>query len=45
MFMFVFKMFSEGGISLPRGGIGAVGQALAKQLPAGQRCRGRWWWW
>lgn len=37
MFEFVFKMFSEGGISLPKGGIGAIAEQLAKRLPKGMR--------
>lgn len=35
MFEFVFKMFSEGGISLPARGIRAVPEQLAASLPAG----------
>lgn len=38
MFEFVFKMFAERGISLPKAGIGAVSDQLASQLKPG-RCR------
>ena len=34
MFSFVFKMFSEGAASLPKGGIGAVAQQLADKATA-----------
>ena len=34
MFQFVFKMFTEGAASLPEKGMGQVGEALAKRLPA-----------
>lgn len=36
MFDFVFKMFSEGGISLPAKGIRAVPEQLAESLPPGR---------
>jgi phytoene dehydrogenase-like protein len=33
MFNFVFKMFTEGAASLPAGGMGTIGTALAAKLP------------
>jgi phytoene dehydrogenase-like protein len=35
MFGFVFKMFAQGGISLPKGGIGALSDQLASKLKPG----------
>ena len=35
MFLFTFKMFAEGEAVLPKGGIQAVGEALAARLPEG----------